>query len=164
MNLIGPCPLPAETMAKVASQMRSHILLGPGCSKLELGSRLRFVAAIFCLFSLLAVGIAQAKGTSQSPVSASIVLPVGSKVPHFALHDQFDRAQSNETPRGGNGTILLFFRTLTHLAESPHSPLVEWHSQQSRSLTFSGINTSASGISYVESNGNRTLPLSFKYK
>jgi hypothetical protein len=72
---------------------------------------MRFVAAILCLFSLLAVGIAQEKGTSQPPVSASIGLPVGSKAPHFALRDQFDRAQSNETLRGANGTILLFFRS-----------------------------------------------------
>ena len=65
---------------------------------------------VLCLF-ILAVGTAQEKGLSQQPISAPIGLPVGVKAPAFALRDQFDRGQSNETLRGPNGTILLFFRS-----------------------------------------------------
>ena len=66
---------------------------------------------VLCFFSILAVGSAQEKGSSQQPTSAHIGLPVGVKAPAFALRDQFDRAQSNETLRGAKGTILLFFRS-----------------------------------------------------
>jgi hypothetical protein len=44
-------------------------------------------------------------------VPQNIGLQVGSKAPAFKLRDQFDRAQSNETLKGSNGTILLFFRS-----------------------------------------------------
>jgi len=66
---------------------------------------------LLCLFSILAVGIAHKKGLSQQPVTPSVGLPVGAKAPAFALRDQFDRAQSNATLKGPNGTILLFFRS-----------------------------------------------------
>ena len=72
---------------------------------------MKLIATALCLFSILAIAIAQEKGTSGRPGSAPIGLPVGVKEPPFALRDQFDRAQSNETLRGPNGTILLFFRS-----------------------------------------------------
>ena len=72
---------------------------------------MRIATTVLCLISILTVGIAQEKGSSQQAVSASVGLPVGEKVPPFTLRDQFDRPQSNETLRGSNGTILLFFRS-----------------------------------------------------
>lgn len=64
-----------------------------------------------CLLGILAVAVAQGKGSSEQPFSIPAGLPVGAKVPPFALRDQFDRTQSNETLKGPDGTILLFFRS-----------------------------------------------------
>lgn len=41
----------------------------------------------------------------------SIGLAVGQKAPAFSARDQFGRAQTLETLRGANGTVLLFFRS-----------------------------------------------------
>jgi hypothetical protein len=41
----------------------------------------------------------------------SIGLAVGQKAPVFSVRDQFDRAQTLDTLRGSNGTVLLFFRS-----------------------------------------------------
>jgi hypothetical protein len=69
-------------------------------------------AATFISFScLLVVGVAAAKGSNQESPSTSVGLPVGQKAPSFKLRDQFYRTQSNETLKGPNGTILLFFRS-----------------------------------------------------
>lgn len=72
---------------------------------------MRRTAAVVCLFGILAIGITQAGVASQQPNAPAVGLPVGAKAPAFELHDQFDRAQSNEPLKGSNGTILLFFRS-----------------------------------------------------
>ena len=72
---------------------------------------MRRALTVFCLLGILAVGIAQEKGSSQQPAAPSAGLPVGVKAPAFELRDQFDRAQSNATLKGSQGTILLFFRS-----------------------------------------------------
>jgi hypothetical protein len=41
----------------------------------------------------------------------SIGLAVGQKAPAFSVHDQFGRAQTLDTLKGANGTVLLFFRS-----------------------------------------------------
>ena len=41
----------------------------------------------------------------------SIGLAVGQKAPNFSLHDQFGRAQTLDSLKGANGTVLLFFRS-----------------------------------------------------
>jgi len=41
----------------------------------------------------------------------SIGLAVGQKAPAFSLHDQTGRAQTLDTLKGSNGTLLLFFRS-----------------------------------------------------
>ncbi len=41
----------------------------------------------------------------------SIGLAVGQKAPAFSVRDQFGRAQTLETLKGSNGTVLLFFRS-----------------------------------------------------
>ena len=53
-------------------------------------------------------------GHAQSDVKtteATIGMETGEKAPQFKLKDQFGREQSNETLRGANGTVLLFFRS-----------------------------------------------------
>jgi hypothetical protein len=48
----------------------------------------------------------------SSAKSVSVVgLPVGQKAPAFSIRDQFGHEQSNETLKGPNGTVLLFFRS-----------------------------------------------------
>ncbi len=71
---------------------------------------MKFVAAILFFISFPAFPNAQENSSARS-VSANIGLPVGQKVPTFAAHDQFGHEQSNETLRGSNGTVLLFFRS-----------------------------------------------------
>jgi len=41
----------------------------------------------------------------------SIGLAVGQKAPGFSIRDQFGRAQTLDTLKGSNGTVLLFFRS-----------------------------------------------------
>ena len=46
-----------------------------------------------------------------STAPMSIGLAVGGKAPAFSLHDQFGRAQTLDTLKGSNGTVLLLFRS-----------------------------------------------------
>jgi peroxiredoxin len=52
-----------------------------------------------------------ASSEARENLSSSIGLQVGSKAPAFTFLDQFDRPQSNETLRGSNGTVIVFFRS-----------------------------------------------------
>ena len=65
--------------------------------------KLLAAAIFFCIF--------MASSDAQENLSGSIGLQVGSKAPAFTFLDQFDRPQSNETLRGSNGTVILFFRS-----------------------------------------------------
>ena len=63
---------------------------------------------------LLCLIAAWMPGHAQSDVKtreAAIGMETGEKAPKFKLKDQFGREQSNETLRGTNGTVLLFFRS-----------------------------------------------------
>jgi peroxiredoxin len=53
-------------------------------------------------------------GHAQSPKltgGPEMGIGTGEKAPSFRLKDQFGREQSNDTLRGTNGTVLLFFRS-----------------------------------------------------
>lgn len=70
--------------------------------------------ALLMLFSFVAFfvfGNAQADSPSPSAASSSIGPHIGEKAPVFTASDQFGRKQTNETLRGSNGTVLLFFRS-----------------------------------------------------
>ncbi len=67
------------------------------------------VAMLFCIGFLVSAS-AQENSATKS-VSAAVGLPVGRKAPAFSAHDQFAREQSNDTLKGSNGTVLLFFRS-----------------------------------------------------
>lgn len=76
------------------------------------GTETRQVAMVMLL--LLASLAFAGWGRSQSnrpAVSAPIGLEIGQKAPALAATDQFGHQQSNETLKGSNGTILLFFRS-----------------------------------------------------
>ena len=63
--------------------------------------------AIFC-FSLITISNHSAAAQSASP---SIGLELGQRAPAFEATDQSGRTQTNETLKGPNGTVLLFFRS-----------------------------------------------------
>jgi hypothetical protein len=52
-------------------------------------------------------GHAQSSKLTKGPIG----METGEKAPSFRLKDQFGREQSNDTLRGTNGTVLLFFRS-----------------------------------------------------
>lgn len=72
---------------------------------------MKYSMPIMFFFIFLAFANAQEASADKPDVSSPIGLPIGEKAPAFAARDQFGRDQSNETLRGSNGTILLFFRS-----------------------------------------------------
>jgi hypothetical protein len=61
-----------------------------------------------------AMTAASISGYAQSPKlteGPTIGIETGEKASSFRLKDQFGREQSNDTLRGTNGTVLLFFRS-----------------------------------------------------
>jgi cytochrome oxidase Cu insertion factor (SCO1/SenC/PrrC family) len=72
---------------------------------MKIGSVVLFFAGVSAL-----LGGQETPSTNPTPPS-SIGLEVGQRTPTFALSDQFGQKQSNETLKGSNGTVLLFFRS-----------------------------------------------------
>jgi hypothetical protein len=64
-------------------------------------------------FGLLAVlTIVNAHGNkSRNADSPSFGPQIGAKAPAFAVRDQVGHEQTNQTLKGTNGTVLLFFRS-----------------------------------------------------
>ena len=64
---------------------------------------------------LFLVGVFAAPSGQENPsgdhAAPAIGLEIAQRAPAFALPDQFGHEQSNETLKGSNGTILLFFRS-----------------------------------------------------
>jgi len=75
------------------------------------GEDMKIGGAILFLSGFLALANAQDHPSGQPAVTPSIGLPVGERGPAFTSSDQFGHEQSNETLRGSNGTVLLFFRS-----------------------------------------------------
>jgi cytochrome oxidase Cu insertion factor (SCO1/SenC/PrrC family) len=73
---------------------------------------MKFAGAMVSFLGIAMLASAQLPGSHDgtSPAS-SIGLEVRSKIPAFQLRDQKGHEQSNETLKGTNGTILLFFRS-----------------------------------------------------
>ena len=70
---------------------------------------MKFLGAVFVLFSLLAWG--PSKDDGPSPAVTSIGLETGQRAPSFSLADQYGHEQTNESLKGAHGTVLLFFRS-----------------------------------------------------
>ena len=64
-----------------------------------------------CSVGLVSVLPGQEKPSANEAVAPSIGLQIGQPAPTFALPDQFGQQQSNDTLKGSNGTVLLFFRS-----------------------------------------------------
>jgi hypothetical protein len=75
------------------------------------GEKMKFAVAVLLFCGFMAFGPAQENAVPQRTDSPAIGLPVGSTAPSFSFLDQFDHPQSNETLKGSNGTVLLFFRS-----------------------------------------------------
>jgi cytochrome oxidase Cu insertion factor (SCO1/SenC/PrrC family) len=67
--------------------------------------------ATIAVVGLLAVTSAQRNSANGHDGSSSIGPQVGEKAPAFTARDQFGHEQTNETLKGPNGTVLLFFRS-----------------------------------------------------
>lgn len=74
-------------------------------------NEMKFAAAVIFVFGIVILVCAQQPQPKRAAGAPSIGLAVGSKVPAFELLDQNGRKHSNETLKGANGTILLFFRS-----------------------------------------------------
>ena len=71
---------------------------------------MKFEVATMAIVAFLAVTNAQRAGDRQAG-SSSIGPQVGAKASAFTARDQFGHEQTNDTLRGPNGTVLLFFRS-----------------------------------------------------
>lgn len=72
---------------------------------------MRLGVTVLLIFGFFGFGKKQDDPSSRQTVSPAIGQQVGQHAPTFTAHDQFGHAASNETLRGANGTILLFFRS-----------------------------------------------------
>jgi hypothetical protein len=72
---------------------------------------MRIVSAMLFSFGMIALASGQENAATSNYIIPSIGLEIGQRAPAFALPDQFDREQSNETLKGSKGTALLFFRS-----------------------------------------------------
>ena len=68
----------------------------------------RAVLLICAMIAASMSGHAQSSKLTEGP---AIGIGIGEKAPSFRLKDQFGHEQSNDTLRGTNGTVLLFFRS-----------------------------------------------------
>jgi hypothetical protein len=72
---------------------------------MKIGAVILFFAGFFALPS------GQENPSTHHAAAPSVGLEIGQQAPLFALPDQFGHEQSNETLKGSNGTVLLFFRS-----------------------------------------------------
>ena len=72
---------------------------------MKIGSVVLFFAGISGLLA------GQESPPTNPTVPPSLGLQVGQRAPTFALSDQFGQKRSNDTWKGSNGTVLLFFRS-----------------------------------------------------
>jgi hypothetical protein len=72
---------------------------------------MKFAAVVSSLLGIVMLAGAQQPTAGEAGPAPLIGLEVGSKVPAFELSDQNGQKHSNETLKGTNRTILLFFRS-----------------------------------------------------
>jgi hypothetical protein len=66
---------------------------------------------ILCFFTSFVLVEGHEKPSTDGSDTHFSGLEVGQKAPGFMAQDQFGHQQSNETLKGSNGTVLLFFRS-----------------------------------------------------
>jgi hypothetical protein len=67
--------------------------------------------AVLLVFGMIAAWMSGHAQSSKLIEGPAIGIETGEKAPSFRLKDQFGLEQSNDTLRGTNGTVLLFFRS-----------------------------------------------------
>jgi hypothetical protein len=72
---------------------------------------MKIAVGILFVAGLFAFPSGQEKPSTNQAVAPSVGLKAGQQAPAFVLSDQFGHEQSNETIKGSNGTVLLFFRS-----------------------------------------------------
>jgi hypothetical protein len=72
---------------------------------------MRLALGVLLIFGFFGFGRKHVDTSGGQTVLPDIGLRVGQQAPNFASRDQFGHAVSNETLRGTNGTLLLFFRS-----------------------------------------------------
>jgi hypothetical protein len=80
-------------------------------NELQLGTKMKIAVGILFVVGLFALPSGQARPSANQAVAPSVGLETGQQAPAFVLSDQFGHEQSNETLKGSNGTVLLFFRS-----------------------------------------------------
>lgn len=64
-----------------------------------------------CLLGVLAISNIKESAAGREKDRPAIGAEAGTKAPAFEARDQFGHEQTNETLKGRNGTVLLFFRS-----------------------------------------------------
>lgn len=72
---------------------------------------MRLGVAVLLILAFFGFGKKQENPSSNPAVLPAIGLGIGQHAPSFTAYDQVGNIASNETLRGSNGTILLFFRS-----------------------------------------------------
>jgi len=83
----------------------------PGKSESRLGQSMRICRVLLFLVAPILCQTAAGKEPANNVIARPVGLEVGQQAPKFALPDQFGQQQSNDTLKGPNGTVILFFRS-----------------------------------------------------
>jgi hypothetical protein len=79
--------------------------------EIESGAKMKLELGILLFVGLFAIPGGQENSSTNQAAAPSVGLEIGQTAPAFVLPDQFGYIQSNETLKGSNGTVLLFFRS-----------------------------------------------------
>jgi hypothetical protein len=72
---------------------------------------MKIVVSMLVLAGIFAAPSGQENPSGTHVTAPPVGLEVAQPAPAFVLPDQFGHEQSNETLKGTNGTVLLFFRS-----------------------------------------------------
>ena len=72
---------------------------------------MKIAVAVLVFTGVFGLAAAQESPSTKAHPAPSIGLEIGQQAPAFALPDEFGREQTNQTLKGANGTVLVFFRS-----------------------------------------------------
>ena len=72
---------------------------------------MKIAVAILLFTGVFRLSAEQESPSPMSRPAPSIGLEIGQQTPAFALPDEFGQEQTNQTLKGANGTVLVFFRS-----------------------------------------------------
>lgn len=72
---------------------------------------MKITVAILLFTGVFRLAAEQESPSPMSRPAPSIGLEIGQQAPAFALPDEFGQEQTNQTLKGANGTVLVFFRS-----------------------------------------------------